>query len=177
MRFYHRTTLLFSLLFFAFSLHADQRKTTSTSLQQMLQKSGYIFSGTVMSVQRTVPKTENEVATVQITFHVDQAIRGVVARQTLTIREWAGLWNSNDRYHLGEHVLLFLYHPSRLGLTSPVAGDFGRYKLDSAGRIMAGRALVAEVLGNDPAKNNGGKKNIPTRGVDFARTLLAKENK
>ena len=41
----------------------------------------------------------NDVATVQITFRVEQAMRGTRAGQILTIREWAGLWNSGERYH------------------------------------------------------------------------------
>ena len=57
------------------------------------RNSGYIFAGTVKSVVQTSPRT-NGVATVQISFHVDQAIRGVRTGQTLVIREWAGLWNS-----------------------------------------------------------------------------------
>jgi len=31
---------------------------------------------------------------------------------------------------------LFLYHPSRVGLTSPVGGPLGRFAVDSAGQII-----------------------------------------
>jgi hypothetical protein len=54
------------------------------------RSSGYIFAGTVKSVERTAPK-RNGVATVLINFHVDQAMRGVRTGQMLAIREWAGL--------------------------------------------------------------------------------------
>jgi hypothetical protein len=83
-----------------------------------IENSGYIFDGTVLSVQ-SAPDDANGLATVQITFRVEQAIRGTRAGQILTIREWAGLWNSGERYHAGERLLLFLYSPSSLGLTSP----------------------------------------------------------
>jgi hypothetical protein len=53
-------------------------------------RAGYIFAGTVKSIDRPVPK-KNDVATVQINFHVDQGMRGVRTGQALTIREWAGL--------------------------------------------------------------------------------------
>jgi hypothetical protein len=99
------------------------------------QSSGYIFAGTVKSVGRTVPKGIG-VATVQINFHVDQAMRGVRTGQTLAIREWAGLWESGERYRLGERVLLFLYPPSKLGLTSPVQGRLGRFGIGSDGRVV-----------------------------------------
>jgi hypothetical protein len=96
---------------------------------------GYIFSGTVKAVRRLTPRARR-VGTVQITFHVDKAIRGVRAGQTLTVREWAGLWESGERYHAGERVLLFLYPTSKLGLTSPVGGPAGRFKIDGDGRVI-----------------------------------------
>ena len=54
----------------------------------------------------------------------------------MTIREWAGLWNTGERYETGERVLLFLYPKSKLGLTSPVGGKLGRYAVDAAGRVL-----------------------------------------
>ena len=72
----------------------------------LTKSSGYIFAGTVKSVERVAAKG-NGVATVQVTFHVDQAMRGARAGQMLTIREWAGLWQSGERYRPGERVLLF----------------------------------------------------------------------
>jgi hypothetical protein len=124
----------------------------------LTQKAGFIFSGTVMSVAKVQPKSQNEVATVQITFRVDQAVRGVSSRQILTIREWAGLWDSGDRYRRGEQVLLFLYQPSRLGLTSPVHGNYGRFKLDGSGKIMLNAARLQALQIDRPAlipRSNG----------------------
>lgn len=99
------------------------------------QSSGYIFAGTVKSVERVAPKG-NGVATALISFHVDQAMRGVRTGQTLAIREWAGLWESGERYRPGERVLLFLYPPSKLGLTSPVGGPMGRFRIDPRGQVI-----------------------------------------
>lgn len=99
------------------------------------RSSGYIFAGTVQSVERAVPKA-NAVATVLINFHVDQGMRGVRTGQTLAIREWAGLWESGERYHPGERVLLFLYPPSKLGLTSPVGGPMGRFRIGPHGWVI-----------------------------------------
>ena len=100
----------------------------------LTQSSGYIFAGTVKSIER-VPKG-NGVAAVEISFHVEQAMRGVHTGQMLMIREWAGLWQSNERYRLGERVLLFLYPPSKLGLTSPVRGPLGRFRIGPNGRVV-----------------------------------------
>ena len=116
-------------------LPANQRLPAISSLRVLTQNSGYIFDGTVLSVQ-AVPNDDHDLATVQITFRVEQAIRGTRTGQILTIREWAGLWNSGERYHVGERLLLFLYSPSTLGLTSPVGGSAGRFAVDSGGNAV-----------------------------------------
>jgi hypothetical protein len=105
-------------------------------VRPLTRSSGYIFAGTVKSVERAAPKRNGLLATVLINFHVDQAMRGVRTGQMLTVREWAGLWESGERYRPGERVLLFLYPPSKLGLTSPVGGPMGRYKIDLQDRII-----------------------------------------
>jgi hypothetical protein len=56
-------------------------------------------------------------------------------RQTLSTREWAGLWVARPRYRIGERVVLFLYPLSLLGLTSPVADGRGRFLVTPAGRV------------------------------------------
>jgi len=104
-------------------------------VRPLTRSSGYIFAGTVKSVERAAPK-QNRVATVVIKFHVDQGMRGVRTGQMLAIREWAGLWESGECYRRGERVLLFLYPPSKLGLTSPVQGAMGRFKIDPGGRVI-----------------------------------------
>jgi hypothetical protein len=73
---------------------------------------------------------------VQITFHVDEGLRGVKTGQSLTIREWDGLWHFGERYRPGERVFLFLYQPSRLGLTSTVGGTMGRFAIDELGQAV-----------------------------------------
>jgi hypothetical protein len=101
----------------------------------LIRSSGYIFAGTVKSVERVVPKGSG-VATVSVNFHVDEGIRGIRTGQTLVIHEWAGLWESGERYRPGERVLLFLYPPSKLGLTSPVGGPMGRFRMGPDGRVI-----------------------------------------
>jgi len=100
----------------------------------LIRSSGYIFAGTVKSVERAAHRG-NGVATVLVDFHVEDGIRGVRTGQTLAIREWAGLWETGERYRPGERVLLFLYPPSKLGLTSPVGGPMGRFRIGADGRV------------------------------------------
>jgi hypothetical protein len=117
---------------------AAQSKAESVSvpnLRLLLRKAGYIFVGTVTAVERAAPTLPNAMGTVGIRFQVEQAIRGVQPGQTLVIHEWAGLWESGERYRPGQRLLLFLYSPSKLGLTSPVGGPLGRFPVDRDGAI------------------------------------------
>jgi len=133
----------------------------STVFPQIVQTAGMIFSGHVTAVGRGSGPAAP--ASTTVSFQVEQAIRGVSAGQTLTIREWAGLWNSGERYHIGEHVFLFLYPPSKLGLTSPVAGNMGRFAVNSKGMVVLTPQHVAAFLPNPVL---GGRTVIPYK--DFA---------
>jgi hypothetical protein len=101
----------------------------------LVQRAGYIFSGTVKAVERIAPRTSDSVGVMRITFQVEQGIRGARTGQLLTIREWAGLWEDGERYRPGQRVMLFLYPPSKLGLTSPVGGEAGRFPVDRDGNV------------------------------------------
>ena len=102
----------------------------------MARAAGAIFSGTVTSIARRPATGGQPVETVAITFHVESAIRGATSGQDLTIAQWIGLWSGGQRYRIGERVLLFLYPPSKLGLTSCVAGPIGRFTIDPQGRVL-----------------------------------------
>jgi hypothetical protein len=103
---------------------------------ELARAAGTIFSGTVTAVRRRPGIQSEAVETVAITFRVENAIRGTAPGQDLTISQWIGLWSSGQRYRVGERVLLFLYPPSKLGLTSCVAGSIGRFTIDSRNRVL-----------------------------------------
>ena len=105
-------------------------------LTQMLRSSGQVFSGTVLNVEHAHSESSSVLATTNIRLRVDEPIRGVRKGQVLEIREWAGLWQAGERYRPGERVLLFLYPPSKLGLTSPVGHQAGRFLIDKGGNLL-----------------------------------------
>lgn len=135
----------------------------TVGLPVVTRAAGAIFSGTVVSIERRPATTAQVVETVAITFHVDNAIRGVTPGENLTISQWIGLWTSGQRYRIGEHVLLFLYPPSKLGLTSCVAGGMGRFSVDARGRVLLS-AHHLSAFRADPVL--GGKSRV--RFSDFA---------
>jgi len=127
---------------------------------------GTIFSGTVMAVARRPAPHGQSLETVAITFHVQNAIRGATPGQDLTITQWMGLWSGGQRYRVGERVLLFLYPPSKLGLTSSVGGDMGRFSVDLWGRVLLS-AQHFSAFRADPVL--GGKSRVTVS--DFAMAI------
>ena len=102
--------------------------------QQLSQRAGMIFGGTVLTAAPQTSRTDRAPSTVELSFRVDRAIAGVQAGQILTIHEWAGASSRHRPMRPGDHLLLFLYPPSRLGLTSPVGGALGQIALDASGQ-------------------------------------------
>jgi hypothetical protein len=103
------------------------------------------------------------VATVIITFHVENAIRGTSSGQDLTISQWIGLWSSGQRYRVGEKVLLFLYPTSKLGLTSWVGGTMGRFAMDASGGVLLNSQQLSAFRRDSVL---GGRSRVPVS--DFA---------
>lgn len=134
-------------------------------LSQMSRAAGMIFSGRVTAIAR-VPAGSEAIETVAITFQVEHAVRGVKAKKKLTIVQWAGLWSQGQHYQIGERVLLFLYPPSRLGLTSSVGGPLGRFSVDSAGQVLLSQ-LHSSAFAADPVL--GGKSRLTFS--DFAQNV------
>jgi hypothetical protein len=132
---------------------------------QLARAAGIIFSGSVKAVSR-VPASASQPETVAITFHVEHAIRGASGGRDLTIYQWIGVWSSGQRYRVGERVILFLYVPSQLGLTSRVAGPLGRFSIDAHDRVVFSQQQVATFRA-DPFL--GGKSQASLR--DFAQAV------
>jgi hypothetical protein len=100
------------------------------TLESLTRNSGLIFSGVVTRIERVRAAAPGAVESVRVSFRVSNAVRGVRQGEVVEVSEWAGLWASGERYRLGQQVVLFLHAPSKMGLTSPVGGDFGRFLVD-----------------------------------------------
>ena len=177
-----RTKLLTSALLFVSTLAVfAQRQPVGPrygvpTLVQLNRNSGYIFVGTVKSVTRVEPTSPNGVAIVRITFHVENALRGVRRGQTLVIREWAGRWESGEHYRVGERTMLFLFPPGKLGLTSPVGGELGKFRLDSYGHVLLNRQQVAAVAASPVlAASQQGQSRMTWRRLSNGIRLASEE--
>jgi len=136
--------------------------------KQLSRRAGVIFAGTVLTAAAAQTLTSQTAATdrlapgttpaVQLSFHVDEAIAGVERGQVLTIHEWAGAWSMHRPMNKGQHFLMFLYPPSRLGLTSPVGGSLGQVALDSSGQNVSLVHVVRQDAQSPDAQNRDAPK-------------------
>lgn len=135
-------------------------------LSQMSRAAGMIFSGQVTAIARRHASGGNAIETVDVTFRVERAIRGVKKGQILTVAQWAGVWSRGERYRVGQRLLLFLYPPSRLGLTSSVGGALGRFTVDIAGWVLLSEQHLS-AFATDPVLR--GKSRVAFN--DFAQNV------
>ncbi|MGB9197354.1 MAG: hypothetical protein WCB53_10585 [Terriglobales bacterium] len=120
------------------------RQTLGSDWIHLSRRAGIIFSGTLLT-SRGLPSNDPSLPAnaalnssfIELRFRIERPIAGVEPGKVLTIREWTGALSRQLPLHPGEHVLLFLYPPSRLGLTSPVGGGRGQIRLDSSGQNIA----------------------------------------
>lgn len=146
-----RFILLLSLLAPPILLTGQQSPgRVSPGLQPIVRPAGYIFAGKVLAIHYEPVSASGQVPSVRITFRIEDGIRGARAGESVTIREWAGLWNAGERYRVGERVVLFLYPASKLGLTSPVGAALGRFAIDQSGHVITDSQQASMFRGLEP---------------------------
>jgi hypothetical protein len=134
----------FCLSSFAAAQQSDQvvaERVLGPQWKQLSRRAGMIFAGTVLTAPPQTAASDRAVPAatpaVQLSFRVDRAIAGVERGQVLTIHEWAGASSMHRPMSSGQRILIFLYPPSRLALTSPVGGSLGQVALDPSGKNVA----------------------------------------
>jgi len=151
--------------------------------REMSRVAGMVFSGTVLGVEEQPMGKGRPFRLILTSFRVDRAIAGVQQGQVVTVREWAGAWPLHRAMRGGQRLLIFLYPPSRLGLTSPVGGALGQVVLDSRGAIVQASTAEAGVdsaafaarLKSCPPENLLGVGGFPGYGV-FPQAQCEGEN-
>jgi hypothetical protein len=109
-------------------------------LREIVRQAGTIFAGRVVSIEPLHLASSRPGRQRSNHLPGEQAIRGARAGEKLTFREWAGLWSGGERYRVGQRMMLLLYEPSALGLTSPVRGPAGRFAVDGGGGVVLSEA-------------------------------------
>jgi hypothetical protein len=143
---------IFILSIVAAAQQSDQvvaERVLGPQWKQLSRRAGMIFAGTVLAstppattIDRAIPAS---IPAVELSFRVDEPIAGVRRWQVVTIHEWVGALDRQRPMIKGQHILTFLYPPSRLGLTSPVGGSLGQVALDASGKNVS-RARFRDAL-------------------------------
>ena len=113
----------------------DAARVLGPQWKQMSRASGMIFAGKILAIEPLPPSAKRPLALVMVSVRVERAIAGVQQGQVVTFREWASASSLHRSLRSGQRVLLFLYLPGRLGLTSP-AGASAVVALDATGRNL-----------------------------------------
>jgi hypothetical protein len=152
--------LAMSSLAVAQSDEAMAERLLGPEWKQLARRAGIVFavltSGSQIPITNptiTAQTTDRTVPAIELSFRVDRAIVGVKPGQLLTVREWVGASSLHRAMRSGEHILIFLYSPSRLGFTSPVGGSRGQIALDASGKnVMEQNPLAPWDLGTDMSR-------------------------
>jgi hypothetical protein len=108
-----------------------QSQTVVDILHQLADRADVIFAGQVLAMRPNA-------SVVEVEFRVDQAIRGCTAGTPYILREWVGLWaGDNQRYRVGQRLLMLLHAPSAAGMSSPIGGLDGAIPIRQGGAAMA----------------------------------------
>jgi hypothetical protein len=150
---------------------------TARELLRMTRSAAVIFVGQVVAVRRPSEEDAASHGIVTVEFRVDEAVRGCAQGSIYTLREWAGLWYADDdRYRVGQRLLLFLHRPNTSGLSSPVQGAAGVVPLRGGGAAPGPydaakassdwladlRWVQAQAVRTDEPKPAGGDPRLPS---------------
>lgn len=136
-----KETMLFAALAFisgAVPVHAQKG---SMNLESLVRQSDMIFAGRVIDIETGVKDRMNLYMTAY-TFQILDRIYGVEG-DTIRIKQYGGEANGKKfyppgvpRFELGEEVVVLMYPLSRIGMTSAVGKDQGKFwikTIDSSG--------------------------------------------
>ncbi len=116
------------------------------NLESLIRQSGMIFSGKVIAVETGSKEKNMNLYMTSYTFRIDDPIYGVEG-DTIRIKQYGGESNGRKfypagvpRFQVGEEVLVMLYPPSAIGMTSTVGKDQGKFWIEP-GDSVTGRTV------------------------------------
>lgn len=117
------------------------------NLANLVQGADIIVQGRVTEVRYEGLPGYPHISTARVTLEVERMLRGPAGKQ-YTFREFllpANRARGKRGYAVGQRLLLFLPEPSQYGLSSPLGGEQGRFRIQPDQR---GNVVVANEFGN-----------------------------
>lgn len=115
--------------------------TVQRNLAQLADRADLIIRGQVLTAKSEPHPQLRGLQTIVVTLRVSERLKGD-SPDIYTFRQY--VWDIRDRfntagYRKGQHLLLLMNKPSRLGLTSPVGLEQGRFTIrrDATGTTFA----------------------------------------
>ena len=152
---------VYVIVVFTYTSPLQALMTLPMKLQQMVDKSGKVFTGTCRQV--TVDLDEQGMPATFLRFQVNEGLKGVHNGENILVKIYGKpspdlQWKNGQRivlplrsmalspknFEVDHEYLLFLYPDSTLGFTSPVGAGQGLFTIDSQ---KEGAKLVTHPLG------------------------------
>jgi len=113
------------LMILVLSSHSKSMTVLPMSLDQMAQDSGKIIHGKVIGVREEIHEALGIPVSV-ISVQTEECLKGDATGQ-VQFRQVKGM--GLPVYRQGDEIVIFLYPESKVGVTSPVGGDQGLFKV------------------------------------------------
>lgn len=172
--------LVFLIAFLSIS-SAVAIKVKPLSLDKITSSAEYVFEGRCIDAKTGKDEVTGMIVT-WYTFEVISPVKGKLDK-TFTFKQLGGDGESRSlsvpitKYEKGEHMILFLYPKSEIGLTSSVGMNQGKFSINKiegtdvqyVSNGMNGMTLFANMPQTPPAIN---AKGVKTSGMEMLRTKL-----
>lgn len=114
------------------------QKSSPMNLEWLVREAVMIFGGKVISVKTGERYTSMRLYATEYTFLVTEQLYGVRG-DTMRIRQYGGEADGRKsyppgvpRFQEGEEVVVFMYPPSRVGMTSSVGKEQGKFMVQNS---------------------------------------------
>jgi len=126
---------LFALLLLGALASATRAQNAPVTLEELVRSAGTILTGRVLDVREERHPRYPYLIVTRVTLAVERTFKGGTRASSgrFTFRQIGGLTRFRifdlPGYQVGEELVLFLYPESAYGLTSPVGGMAGKFRL------------------------------------------------
>lgn len=168
-------SIVIFLTYLFFPIHSFSATVLPLDLNKIHSEASYVFHGQCIA-NDVVEDTQTGMIVTITTFSVIETLKGNVG-QTYTIKQVGGnLPNSSDlmmipgvpKFEIGKNYVVFLPQSSRLGFSSPIGLDQGKFDIlfDKQGNRVVGNGRDIEQL----------LENIPQQNIPSQVTVLNKNS-
>lgn len=130
-------TTFFAAALACFPAVGLSQKPSPMNLERLVREAGMIFGGKVINVKTGEQYTSMRLYATEYTFLVTEQLYGVRG-DTVRIRQYGGEADGRKfyppgvpRFEEGEEVIVFMYSPSRVGMTSSVGKEQGKFMIQN----------------------------------------------